>query len=500
MIEGLLTTSAPLHIGNGETIDIPLKEDKNSGNKEPVKVNAVITDHQGKPFIPGSIIKGNLRSWMEGRFDDVFLEKILGTKKVEKDRDVKGGRAEFHCAYLEQPPSACKSPQYDAGSVTDITIGIAMDRRSRTASDGKLYQQLVVPPGTDFSLRITGQNMTDEEIEALLRGLDGFNNSNEPLTLGAGTSDGWGRFKWKLQKVGFVGKDEALTWLNSDAQSAGYAIPGKDRTDEFRKKVATEKTPPKGNDTTLRIELELQFNGLFLVNDPARVVKEEGNDKTPDHMPRIIDDGSKHGKALLPASSFRGAFRSQAERIARTIGKEACLADDTKFSCKPIFSALEKHELCIACRTFGAAGWKTPLFISDFVQTNQAVTLDQEFVAIDRFTGGSREGAKFNARGFVDPVLKGSMSIDTSRIDQAEAGLLALALRDLIEGDITFGFGSAKGYGSCTAKVLSATLPKAPGWLQKHGMEKIVWKDGDDHAPLRGAAACFVQTFCEVEK
>lgn len=494
MIEGELTTTAPLHIGNGETIERLLKEDKDTGKKEPVKVNAVITDHAGKPFIPGSTLKGNLRSWMEGSFDAAILKKLFGTKKVEKNEDVKGGRAEFHCAYLKQPPSTCTSPQYDAESVTDITIGIAIDRRSRTVSDKKLFHKLVVPPRTVFSLRITAQNMDEAEIAALLKGLDGFNNEQEPLTLGSGTSDGWGRFKWNLQKVGFVGKDEALAWLDNGAQSAGYAIPGKDRTDEFRKKVATEKTLPKGNDTALRIELQLQFNGLFLVNDPARVVKEEGNNKTPDHMPRITTDG----KALLPASSFRGAFRSQAERIARTVGKEACLVNDKTLCYKPIFSAKEIQKLCIACRTFGATGWKTPIDISDFVQTNQINVIDQEFVAIDRFTGGSREGAKFNARGFVDPVLRGSITIDTSRISPEEAGLLALALRDLIEGDITFGFGSAKGYGSCTAKVVSAKLLRAPGWLQTQGIEQIDWKNGDDHAMLREAATRFVQTFCEV--
>ena len=32
------------------------------------------------------------------------------------------------------------------------------------------------------------------------------------------------------------------------------------------------------------------------------------------------------------------------------------------------------------------------------------------------------------------------------------AGLLALTLRDLLEGDVTFGFGAAKGYGACTAE------------------------------------------------
>jgi CRISPR/Cas system CSM-associated protein Csm3 (group 7 of RAMP superfamily) len=480
MIEGLLTTNAPLHIGNGDTIERPLKEDKNSANKE---------------IIPGSTIKGNLRSWMDGRFDAALLERIFGTKKVEKDKDVKGGRAEFHCAYMGQAPSAYNSSQYDAESVTDISIGIAIDRRTRSVSDGKLFQQLVVPPGTEFFFRITGQNMGEEEVVALLKGLEGFNNNNKPLTLGSGTAGGWGRLECKLQKVGFVGKNEALAWLNSGAQTAGYCIPGKDRTDEFRKLVSGSAALLKHDDHTLNLEIELHFDGLFLVNDPVRIIR-EGTDKTPDLMPRI----TKNGKALLPASSFRGAFRSQAERIARTVGKDACRVDDTASRCKPIFSAREKQKLCIACRTFGAAGWKTPLFISDFIQINDTQTLDQEFVAIDRFTGGGRDGAKFNARGFVDPVLKGSISIDTSRIGQAEAGLLALVLRDLIEGDITFGFGSAKGYGSCMAKVVSADLPRADAVFHSVGVTEISWKTGENYEPLREAATRFVQTFCEVTR
>lgn len=490
VIEGVLTTNSFLHIGNGEKVTDT--EDDNAP-----KPNAIITDHEGKPFLPGSSIKGNLRSWMEGRFEGAIIEKIFGTQKVEKDEDVKGGRAEFHCAYLKQASSVYKSPTYDAEKSTDITIGIAIDRRTRTVSDKKLFHQLVVPPGTEFSFRITGQNMDEAEISALLKGLEAFNNSIEPLTLGSGTADGWGRFGWKLQKVSFIGKNETLAWLNSGARSVGYAIPGRNRTDEFRKMIADSTAPSKRDDNKLCLQIELHFNGLFLVNDPARVVESDDKDKkTPDHMPRVTKDG----KAMLPASSFRGAFRSQAERIARTVGKYACLVDDTKTRCKPIFSVKEKQKLCIACRTFGAAGWKTPLVISDFLQINNAQTLDQEFVAIDRFTGGSREGAKFNAQGFIDPVLKGSIAIDTSRIKPEEAGLLALTLRDLIEGDITFGFGSAKGYGSCTAKVVSGTLPKAPEWLKKHGMEKIIWKEGDDHAQLHKVAACFVQTFCEVAK
>ena len=43
-------------------------------------------------------------------------------------------------------------------------------------------------------------------------------------------------------------------------------------------------------------------------------------------------------------------------------------------------------------------------------------------------------------------------------------GLLALTLRDLIEGDIPLGFGASKGYGACHATITS---------LHVNGMETI---------------------------
>lgn len=74
----------------------------------------------------------------------------------------------------------------------------------------------------------------------------------------------------------------------------------------------------------------------------------------------------------------------------------------------------------------------------------------QEFVAIDRFTGGAKDQAKFNALALYRPVLEGCLRVHTPALSQNGWALLALTLRDLKEGDITFGFGAAKGYGTCT--------------------------------------------------
>lgn len=500
-VEGILTTRSFLHIGSGETEDRLLKSARDeSGAKQTgkVKVNSVIKDHEGKCFIPGSSLKGNLRAWLEGRcVDDSILEAVFGSKAVKKDEEVIGGKAEFHGAFLAPGTAAAVgSKNYDADSGTDITVGVAIDRRTRTASDKKLFHQEAVPAGTSFKVCITGQNMSDAEILALLQGLAGFGDEKQPVTLGSGTSDGWGLMEWRLDNVNHVDREKAVEWLEKSDGTVGYDIPGKDRTDEFRRMVSVTGLE-SGKTASLRLDIEIAFDGPFLVNDPSRVVhSDNAADKTPDYMPRLDSDG----KVVLPASSLRGSLRSQAERIVCTIGRRACRVDDTADRCKPIYSAWEKQSLCPVCRAFGAAGWKTPLDISDFKIKEDVASLKQEFVAIDRFTGGSRESAKFNAEAVVSPVFTGAITIDLNRIAPADAGLLALTLRDLLEGDITFGFGSAKGYGACTAKITGAELATPPKWAQDAGFGEIDWKDGDDVAALLEAAAGCVQQFCEVTK
>ena len=74
-------------------------------------------------------------------------------------------------------------------------------------------------------------------------------------------------------------------------------------------------------------------------------------------------------------------------------------------------------------------------------------------VAIDRWTGAAAEQLKFNVVSFESCRLAGWLRLDLDDGDDglALAGLLALALRDLCEGDVTFGYGEGKGLGACRA-------------------------------------------------
>jgi len=54
VVRGIIVAETPIHIGAGNESMNPVEPD-----------NSVIKDKDGKPYIPGSSLKGALRSWLE---------------------------------------------------------------------------------------------------------------------------------------------------------------------------------------------------------------------------------------------------------------------------------------------------------------------------------------------------------------------------------------------------------------------------------------------------
>jgi hypothetical protein len=79
-------------------------------------------------------------------------------------------------------------------------------------------------------------------------------------------------------------------------------------------------------------------------------------------------------------------------------------------------------------------------------------------VAIDRFTGGAAESMKYSALVFQAPSMQGWLAVDLpddNKTARAMLGALTLTLRDLLQGHLTFGYGETKGFGQCTAQIMS---------------------------------------------
>ena len=93
--------------------------------------------------------------------------------------------------------------------------------------------------------------------------------------------------------------------------------------------------------------------------------------------------------------------------------------------------------------------------VAEAQQIGDAHLFKQDYLAIDRFTGGGIKSRKFDAVACWQPSYQLCISLEAAQ--DWEIGLLLLALRDLQSGMFAFGTGAAKGMGIaklCDAKLL----------------------------------------------
>lgn len=211
------------------------------------------------------------------------------------------------------------------------------------------------------------------------------------------------------------------------------------------------------------ITFDLRFPENVLVNDPL-----ESALIGSDHV--FVRD--KSGTPWLPPSSIRGVFRNRAEQILRTLNLlSACdpTSDNTTSqlcSCSkkiedekknrerddekwPSYKELEDGSLlCMGCRLFGSTFYGSRIRFQSGEYRNNSTEEEElyHFLAIDRFTGGGKEGAKYDALPACN-ITFADCKLIIEDFESWHIGLLALVFKDLVQNDMRFGFGSRKGFG-----------------------------------------------------
>jgi len=212
-ISGILSTVTALRIGAGRST-------------EPIGTDLpVIKDAIGRPLIPGSSFKGALRSRLESflRGIDPNLAEdpsvLSGSERINRVNDLKEqfkDDAALTAEILKQTDLAASlfgAPWFASKfQVRDLTVlpetwfgqyqerdGVAIDRDTETAADGKLYDFQVVPAGTSFEFRAIVENAEDYELGLLMIGLHQF--ETEQIPLGGGRSRGLGVVKLETNKI-----------------------------------------------------------------------------------------------------------------------------------------------------------------------------------------------------------------------------------------------------------------------------------------------------------
>ena len=216
-ITGTLVTVTALRVSAGRST-------------EPIGTDLpVIKDAFGRPLIPGSSFKGALRSRLES-----FLRGILGSDRklvanpaieeewsidkheIKQFKELYQNDQELTNIILENTDLASHlfgSPWLASKfQVRDLTVlpdkwfgqyqerdGVAIDRDTETAANGKLYDFQVVPAATPFEFRATVENAKPWELGLLMIGLHQF--ETEQIPLGGGRSRGLGVVRLAVEQL-----------------------------------------------------------------------------------------------------------------------------------------------------------------------------------------------------------------------------------------------------------------------------------------------------------
>lgn len=196
IIKGVLRANTPLHIGAGQDSLNPIQTDE-----------GVIVDHNGKPYIPGSSLKGVLRTYLEIMINSginpeyesclIVNEPCLDESKVKQikskyDNEKLNKDLKIAQEIYENMCDVCKvfGSKYFSSkiSIRDCTLisekayiqkrdGVAIDRDTGTAADNKKYDYEQVSAGTEFDFYLSIDNLEDKHIDlfkiilnALIRG------------------------------------------------------------------------------------------------------------------------------------------------------------------------------------------------------------------------------------------------------------------------------------------------------------------------------------------
>ncbi|MEG4584075.1 CRISPR-associated RAMP protein Csx7 [Microcoleus sp. MOSTC5] len=225
-ITGKLTTITALRISAGRSTE-PIGSDL-----------PVIKDALSRPLIPGSSFKGALRSRLESflrGIDPNLAEDPANYTSSTRNNQVKAFKEKYKNNDLILTKELIGLTD-DIGSlfgtpwmaskfqVRDLTVqpdawfgqyqerdGVAIDRDTETAADGKLYDFQVVPAGTPFDFKAVVENAHDWELGLLMIGLHQF--ETEQIPLGGGRSRGLGVVKLEIDKMRWVDVEDHPEFL-----------------------------------------------------------------------------------------------------------------------------------------------------------------------------------------------------------------------------------------------------------------------------------------------
>ena len=503
-----LVTDSPLHSGGIDEV-----VDRSRDPKERATVaRRFARDGHSRPVLTGRSVKGALRAacqrFREEHGDAVGLAKRElrqlwgddGTRGAGSAAPLRASAITVHT--VELPTEGCQGDE-EHKIVLPTRMGNAIDRYWGSAGDTALFEHEYLPRGKELALTITAEaGLPDgvevpqgdvpppgpEQVEKLFALIVGLVKDGR-VAFGGRQNAGWGRVAlsdsekaWTLTKAEPGSRAGLEEWLSG----AGGRSVDVDPVD-------------CGGNGRMRIEITWDSPTGILVAEPPQEddSREDSDAGAADGSPGGADsEETKPARPLragpeetdpivLPGSSVRGALRTRATRIARTI-----LLAKKDPSTEADWSDAGVHEQLaqdpsLVRDLFGSTTHRGALTVLDTLAAEDGPSRKVTHNAGDRWTGGVADGLLYSEEVYDSTWNSIVLELDLDRLlTNARAGLeepggqedsqgedrsraafclLGLVLAELAAGTLPLGSRGTRGMGQVEVTAMAVTGGKGLG-------------------------------------
>ena len=295
--------------------------------------------------------------------------------------------------------------------------GVGIDRTTGAASDGALYEHEFLPRGTRFNIRVTAEGRDGEPtVNKQSDGIPGPASSDtvkkllefivdvlksDTFSLGGRTGSGQGKIQVIEPKLcrlsgttdagtltapadvlnALIGEDEEGTPI--PLELGGWSL-------EKPARIKITWWSPTGIFVAEDEKLTKQRKAAQEAENKKKGIEEEVHEVV--YPLRDPSEEWENAQLLIPGTSIRGALRSRASRIARTV-----LAARDEL---PTFASHDLHEQIAAEPNlvrymFGCTEYRGAVTVHDCLSEKTGTCVEVTHNAIDRWTGGVIDGGLF---------------------------------------------------------------------------------------------------------
>ncbi|HEY1349209.1 MAG TPA: RAMP superfamily CRISPR-associated protein [Ktedonobacteraceae bacterium] len=426
VVEGDLVLQTPAHFGNGDgngLVSMPLLTD---------------SLNERTPLLTGASIAGALRSYVRERQHGFRARIDPGADSSQSDSVLLFGGSKGNDAG-EQSPLIVEDA-YGRNAAIELRDGVHLAGASRTSVEDALFTVEMWQAGTVFPLRFELVVRDGDEVSALRRALAtalaGFVDGS--ITVGARKRRGYGQARvegWRVREYDLTDTKDLLAWIVSGA----VALDGPCRADIVQA-LGGSTTVDRRHMFCLKGRFSLE--GSLLIRSGSRPENAQGAGRQqPEiihlHSPRLapINDGTREQVPVLSGTSFAGALRARALRIAQMLVRPTPEGRHAAHNLVECMFGNDMNHLPPDVQPVASR-----ITICESLVSKGENTLVQNRVGIDRFTGGARDGALFSQQPLFG-CLQTRVVVDLRLANprECEIGLLLLVLKDLWTGDLPLG-------------------------------------------------------------